>query len=371
MLQLIHKLDTMNSLKALIKSTLIGAFALSISLSSVSGLAQSTPTNANTTSVATPTVASTKTPSSSPVFGVDVTACFYSFNWDTYVADVRAGKTSNPYDEKGCVTQGGVSTTSGVKYADFSNGQANTKQALGSTPVLGIFPNGSFTAQSLNTFKQDGSVDQTKQVSDRSKADGLSSVFSANQLSTIYSTGGAKTGLPRIFSTGPDSYSKNAQGQDVYQGGWCKVDGGNIVVRTERAGKTFDPNLYGRSPSTPETTCSRTVNGTRLSKVEDRNLQAYQFVYEFKFPSDTQCKDFFGVDPATCKDYFVNRYARDLAGVTNKSVTRTVSAYTYYGTFDDKYSQWVGWVNPDPNGPRRQGTDGFVRAYDGYSVYAL
>jgi hypothetical protein len=355
----------------IIKTTLIAVFALTLSFSTVSSFAQSTPTNSNSTTVGTPAISSNKTPSSSSNFGVDITACFYSFNWTTYVADVRAGKTSNPYDEKGCVTQAGVNPVAGTKYTDFSNGQSTTKQAFGSTPVLGVFPNGNFAAQSLSTYKQDGSVDQSKPVADRAKADGLSSIFSANQLSTIYSTGGAKTGMPRIFSTGPDQYTKNAQGQDVYQGGWCKVDAGNIVVRTERAGKTFDPSLYGRSPSTPETTCSRTVNGQRLPKVEDRNLQAYQFIYEFTFPTDAQCKDFFGVDAATCKDYFVNRYARDLAGVTNKSVTRTVSTYTYYGTFDDKYSQWVGWVNPDPNGPRRQGSDGFVRAYDGYSVYAL
>ncbi len=361
----------MKLLTNLTKTVFISIFAFTTAISSVSGLAQSTPTNTNTTTTATPTVAGNTTPSSSPAFGVDITACFYTFNWDTYIADVRAGKSSNPYDEKGCVIQQGVTTTAGTKYSDFTKGEATTKQALGTTPVLGIFPNGSFAAQSLSTFKQDGSADQTKQVSDRSKADGLTSVFSTNQISTIYSTGGAKTGMPRIFSTGPDQYTKNTAGQDVYQGGWCKVEGGNIVVRTERAGKAFDPNLYGRSPATPETTCSRTINGTRLPKVEDRNLQAYQFIYEFNFPNDTQCKDYFGVDAATCKDYFVNRYARDLAGVTNKSVTRTVSTYTYYGTFDDKYSQWVGWVNPDPNGPRRQGADGFVRAYDGYSVYAL
>jgi hypothetical protein len=175
--------------------------------------------------------------------------------------------------------------------------------------------------------------------------------------------------MPRVFSTGPDTYTTNSAGQQVYQGGWCEVKNGQISVRNTRAGKAFDASLYGRNPQDPTTACARTVNGTKLPKVEDRNLQAYQFIYEFKFPTDAQCQSWFNTDVNTCKTFFINRYAKDLAGATSGS--RILATYTYYGSYDDKYTKFVGWVNPDINGPRKSASDAFVRGYDGYSVYAL
>ena len=50
--------------------------------------------------------ASTALPSSSAKFGIDITACRATFDWTTYIADQRAGRTnSNPYIDQGCATQ--------------------------------------------------------------------------------------------------------------------------------------------------------------------------------------------------------------------------------------------------------------------------
>ncbi len=315
-------------------------------------------------------MAQTTVPSSTPTYGIDLTACRYTFDWDQYIADQRANRTaSNPYTSQGCVRQNGLNTTNGSKYSDFEVGQPNTKQAFGDDPVLGIFPNNGFAAQSINTYNTDGSVDGSKAVANRALVSNLGSIFTTDQLSQIYSTGGAQTGAPRIFSTGPDQYYTNSQDQRVYQGGWCKVENGNIVVRTTRDGNSFDASLYGRNPNDPSTSCARTVNGNRLPAVEDRNIQAYQFLYEFKYPTAAQCNDFFNVDETTCKTFFEGRYGGDLAGKTEGN--RIISTYTYYGTFDDAYSQWVGWVNPDINSPRKNAADAFLRGYDGFSVYSL
>jgi hypothetical protein len=314
--------------------------------------------------------AATTIPSSSPSFGLDMTACRYTFDWTTYIADQQAGRTaSNPYVSQGCVRQTGLNTVAGAKYADFAVGQANTKTAFGSDVVVGVFPNTNQPAQSLNTYKDDNTVLVNKEAKDRSKVENLSTIFTPAQLTEIYSTGGNKTGMPRIFSTGPDSYRTAADGKRVYQGGWCKVENGQISVRTTRDGASFDPSQYGRSTGDAAGSCARTVNGQKLSTVEDRNLQVYQFVYEFKYPTDGQCNEFFKVDPATCKTFFQNRYGGDLAG--KASGDRILSTYTYYGSFNDIYNKYVGWVNPDIAGPRKDSSDTFLRGYDGFSVYAL
>ncbi|NJL96550.1 hypothetical protein HC864_01890 [Candidatus Gracilibacteria bacterium] len=140
------------------------------------------------------------TPSSTPTYGIDMTACRFTFDWATYVADQRAGRTaSNPYTSQGCVRQNGLNSVSGAKYSDFSVGQVDTKTAFGSDPVLGVFPNGNQPAQSLNTYKDDGTVLDSKESKDRSKVANLNSIFTSSQLSEIYSTGGSRTGMPRIF----------------------------------------------------------------------------------------------------------------------------------------------------------------------------
>jgi hypothetical protein len=343
--------------------------SLTLLFSTVPGLAQSTAQNPGSPAVAT--ISAATTPSTSSQFGLKITACRYTFDWDTYIADQKAGRAnSNPYIDQGCVSGSSSDFKTGAKYSALEIGQPATKTAYGNDPIVGIFTNGTYKAQSLDTYKTDGTALKTEAISERNVVTSLNTVFTESQLNSIYSTGGAKTAMPRIFSTGPDEYRTLADGKKSYRGGRCKVENGKISVRTKRAGQDFNPSLYGVDPSKPLESCAREVDGKRLATVEDQNLKAYQFVYEFKFPTAAQCQDFFQVDATTCLTFFRNRYGRDLAG-NSANVTRTLSVYTYFGSFDDLYSQWVGWVNPDIDGPRKTSDDGFVRAYDGYSVYGL
>lgn len=342
---------------------------LSMFVPGITGIAQDNPgnpaidTNLSVTSI----------PSASTEFGLSITACRYTFDWDTYITDQQAGRTtSNPYIDQGCVSEEDITTGfDGLKYSDLSVGQAATKTAFGDDVIVGVYDNGGFQAQSLDTYNANGSVDQSKAQADRSKAAGLDSIFTNEQLSTIFSTGGDRTAMPRVFSTGPDEYRTLANGTRVYRGGRCAIENGRIFVRTERDGEAFNPSLYGVDAEDPMSSCARKVNGERLDSVEDESLKVYQFVYEFNFPNAEQCEQLVpGIDENTCLNFFRNRYGRDLAG-NGASGSRTLSTYTYYGSFDDQYSQWVGWVNPDIDGPRAQSDDGFIRAYDGYSVYVL
>ena len=337
----------------------------------LTGIAQGSATNPGSPALNTNISSRATTPSTSSEFGLKLTACRYTFDWETYFADQEAGRTnSNPYIDQGCVSGENLDFSAGDTYADLEVGQASTKQAFGTDPILGIYTNGDYSAQSLSTYADNGSVLEEAETYERNEAAALDSIFTTSQLDTIYSTGGARTAMPRLFSTGPDEYRTKANGQRVYRGGRCGVEDGEIFVRTERAGEAFNPSLYGIDASNPEEACARSVDGQRLDKVEEQPLKAYQFIYEFTYPSAEQCDTYFGVDENTCLLFFRNRYGRDLAG-KGETGNRTLSVYTYYGSFDDQYSQWVGWVNPDINGPRKDSDDGFVRAYDGYSVYAL
>lgn len=377
--------------------------------------------------------ASTALPSSSAKFGIDITACRATFDWTTYIADQRAGRTnSNPYIDQGCVTQfsaaidensNGILDTGDLKvtqYSQFNVGAAAVKTAFGTDPILGIFPTTvgtkTFPAQMVNTFTNTGAVAGSKTATNRAVRAGLSSVFTTGQFSELFSTSGgaaSTSNMPRIFSTGPDTYSyfqnrSNSTQQIValsacltngaydfnlctrvpstlpncstngafdfskcsreYQGGWCSISGGNITVRTTRAGVAFNPSNYGKDPANPSAACARAGKTT----VEEQNLSVYQFVYEFKYPTTAQCADYFGVDAATCNTFYQKTYGQDLAGDTNTTAgTRLLSVYTFYGSIDDMYTKWVGWVNPDVNGPRATSTDGFIRTYDGFSVYEL
>ncbi len=259
-----------------------------------------------------------------------------------------------PYISQGCVRQRNFKPITGAKYSNFYEGDISTKDAFGNDPVLGIFQNGDFPAQ--------GNVGNKN----RAVLSGLINIFTRDQLKEIYSTGGARTGMPRVFSTGPDTYTINPDRTKVYQGGWCIVENGRIVVRTNRAGVPFDPSLYGRNPDDPWHACARQGKTT----VEDQNLQIFQHVWEIKYPSLAQCQQWFAVDLKTCSTFYRNRLGRDLAG-NGISGNRIVYTMTFYGAFDDKYTKWVGWVNPDLNGSRRNSPDKFVQNYDGYSVFVL
>ena len=347
----------------LAKRTFFGLASAVLLATTLNGFAQTTQ-NSQTSAQAT-------IPSTSAEFGLNLTACRFSFDWDTYFSELEAGTTdANPYLEQGCVAGQNVEFGEGDAYAALDIGQASTKAAFGEDPILGIYANQNYPAQSLNTYTEDGTTLVAIETAERNQASALPSIFSEQELQTIYSTGGERTAMPRIFSTGPDEYRTETDGQRVYRGGRCAVENGELFVRTERAGETFNPSLYGIDVEEPLEACARSVNGERLDEVEEQNLQVYQFVYEFAYPSAEQCQTYFEVDGETCATFFQNRYGRDLAGTISEH-DRILSVYTYYGTFDDQYSQWVGWVNPDLNGPRADSEDEFIQAYDGYSVYAL
>lgn len=320
-----------------------------------------------------------------PIFALDMTACLEVFNWRKYIDDLNAGITnSNPYDSKDCVRQEnlarngtrtvtrdasgnvtevrynvGNTQITRNRYADFTIGQASTKQEFGNLPVLGVFPNSGLPAQALNAFDVDGTARGTTPTVDRSQLANLGSTFTADQLNQIYSTGTARTGMPRIPYTGPNGFS----GQ-VWTGGFCTTQNGRLVTKTigpDSAGNTWTVADYGENPASPITTCrwpdsqeTRTSTPVLFDPeglVKDQNLAVYQFIYKIPFPSSAQeCNSLFPnvfSNYDQCIGWFRERYSRALTGqATGNAIYYT---YTFYGSFDDRYTQWVGWHNPDIN----------------------
>ena len=300
----------------------------------------------------------------------------YTFDWQTFIADRQAGITdSNPYIFQGYVEDDEVTTNGVVNKTHYSQFTHGDKTIFGDDPVLGIFPNAGRPAQSINTCTDTGAVAVSVTPIDRSQLSALitpNEIFSSSQLDTMFSTISAEqrvarvTGVPRIYSTGSDEFKG-----DVYQGGWCKVENGKIIVRTSRVGQPLSNiflNIENRSVATPETSCARNVDGIRLPRVEDRPLKVYQAIYEYIFPTPTQCWEWFNLDSREGNTFYNNKYARDLAGDTSGQAKRTLSIETLYGGFDDQYAQWVGWANPDVNGLRKNSSDDFIQAFDGKSV---
>lgn len=337
----------------------------------------------------TPTVnpASAIDSATNPIFAADLTSCLEIFNWSKYLADLAKGITnSNPYDKQDCVRQNNIAfngtrtvTKNGsgqvtavnynvgarqfskTAYKDFEVGQANTRTAFGNLPVLGIFPNGSYSAQALNSYDIDGTTKATVANNDRSDKAGLSSIFLNSELSQIYSTGGDRNGMPRIPYTGADRFEN-----DTWLGGFCKAEGGKLKMKNivDGQGNVFTPADYDENVNSPITTCrwpdsqaTRTSNPVLFDPegvVKDQNLAVYQYVYKIPYPKDkAECDTLFPKafsDYTKCLDWFQTRYSLPLTG--SKTGNALYYTYTYYGTFDDKYTQWVGWVNPDINKAR-------------------
>jgi hypothetical protein len=332
---------------------------------------------------AAPTVtpASAIDSSTNPIYALDQTSCLEVFNWSKYLADVNNGITnSNPYDQKDCVVQNNIAYNgtrtitkdnsakptnitynvgarqfAKTKYADFAIGQASTKTAFGNLEVLGVFPNGSRNAQALNAYDVDGTQRGSVAPVDRSVKEGLSSTFTTAQLNTLYSTGGTREGMPRICYTGPDIFQN-----DLWIGGFCKVEGGKFkakVIGPDKNGDTWTVSDYGEDPNSMITTGRWPQNSDTVAKglydpegvVKDQNLGVYQFVYKIPFPKDkAECDSWFPKafsEYEKCLSWFQERYSLPLAGT--KSGNAVCYTYTYYGAFDDKYTQFVGWNNPD------------------------
>jgi hypothetical protein len=402
----------------------------------VAGTSLTLPAQAQTvTPPVTVTPASAADSSSTPIYGIAMTSCLEIFNWQQYMTDVRAGITnSNPYDKQGCVRdavvatngtrtvtknpQGQVTavnyniTTPSVlksQYNQFTIGQATTKAAFGNLPVLGVFPNGNLAAQALNTYEITGTIKQSIPPSNRSVKNGLPSIFPEAKLAQIYTTGGDRNGVPRSPYTGPSSFGSNGN----WLGGFCLVRGGKLVTRSQGNdripfnGAFFTPADYGKNNETPITTCSwpntpEAVNAGLFDPegvVKDNILEVYQFVYKIPYPTSyEQCTALFPgafANFEACITWFRNRYSKPLTGAAIGS--NLYYSYTYYGAWNDIYTGWIGWENPDINKVRagftttateaqlrefygdnttsaallKERYEAFIRGADGYSVYAI
>lgn len=398
--------------------------------------------SAQTTSVS-PSTASDSL--ANPLHGINILSCVEVFNWEKYVADQRNNITnSNPYDKQGCLRQENlavngtknvtkdaqgnitsvnysVSQTSvrANRYRDF-NGNNNTtaKAALGDAPVLGIFPNGNFSAQALSTYNINGSVAQAATGSDRTQLGNIGSIYTAEELNRLYAPGTNRTGAPRIVFTGRDRLVNGS-----YDGGTCTAANGKMTPRSRLLVGTSDevranPSVFG-DPSNPIVTCRWTYpDGRKTDMVIDQNMEIYQFVYVINYPTAQQCQTLFDIPPsqyeANCLQYFRDRLGKNLAGRADGS--KFIYTLTYYGMFADsafrcqtvaqtncdEAPRWGpngNWKNPDINGPRRNYSttateqelrafygagynnlslqqlqnsyNGLVRSLDGYSVYVL
>jgi hypothetical protein len=336
---------------------------------------------------------------SNPIFGLDMTACLEVFDWAKKMADLGAGiAESNPYIRKDCVSQKniasngtrtvtknasgqptavnytvGASTPRKTQYNQFDVGSAATKAELGNLPVLGVFPSGNISAQALNTYEIDGSTKTNVANSNRADLASLGSIYTPAQINSIYKTGGARTGMPRIPNTGPETFDTDpATGDPIFNGGYCKTVNGKITVRNvwagpNAAGQQLSYNIdlandFNLNPNSPITTCNwpneAVYQNAKLTDpdglVKEQNLDVYQYIYKIPFPKDIgECNAWFpGVfnTYANCLSWFQNRYSLPLTGAaTGNAIYYT---YTYYGVWDDIYTNWIGYTNPDINKAR-------------------
>ena len=321
-----------------------------------------------------PTVQAGSITTDSANFGIDMTVCFAVFDWETYVTDTEAGRNTNPYIEKDCLFQEGVVQNQAVTvplYKDFRVGSAETKAAIGNTPVVGVFPNGGFTAQGI----MDKAVQQMNSSFDnvdRSKMASLTNIFTQEDLNNIFSTNGGvpRTGMPRKFHTGPEEFATNAEGIEIFQGGWCKAENGNIVVRDKQV-NTVLPDRYFTMFGVDKTDAMKTCALPGDESVLDSNLEVYQFLWEIPYPTGEQCQRFWGVDETACKRFYRDALGKDLAGDSDLTKgERLVYSYTFYGSFDDKYTKWVRWATPDV-GNRTTATDAFIKSWNGYVAFEM
>ncbi|MEI6728297.1 MAG: hypothetical protein WCK98_01515 [bacterium] len=335
---------------------------------------------------------------SNPIFGLDMTACLEVFDWAKKMADLNRGiAESNPYIKKDCVSQKniasngtrtvtknesgqptavnytvGATTVRKSLYNQFDVGSSATKTELGNLPVLGVFPGSNITAQALNSYDIDGTLKTTVANANRADLASLGSIYTPAQINSIYKTGGARTGMPRIPFTGDEKFLTEAgTGDPIYQGGYCKTVGGKITIRNVWAGPneagqqlSYPINIadYGYSPNSPIATCNwpnETVfQNAKLTDpdglVKEQNLDVYQYIYKIPYPKDIgECNSLFPNvfgTYANCLSWFQNRYSLPFTGAATGNAL--YFTYTYYGVWDDIYTNWIGYTNPDINKAR-------------------
>jgi hypothetical protein len=358
--------------------------------------------------------------STNPIFSINMTSCLEVFNWRQYLDDVNAGiPSSNPYDKQGCVREKNL-TANGTRtvtrnrndvtavrynvgqrqinkqrYNQFTVGQPNTKQAFGNLPVIGIFPNGNQPAQALNSFDINGAATQSVPTFDRSLPANISSIYPAGKLNTLFPQGSARTGMPRIPNTGPATFDANGS----WLGGFCTSQGGKIQLRNrigpDARGNVFTirdftratgTDISGKDPSdlpeicgwpnkAPYNTPSFDLYDEGIYK--DQSLEAYQFIYKIPYPANQgECNSLFPNSFSNyneCIDWFRNRFSFTQTG--SRTGNAIYYTYTFYGSWNGQYTEWVGWENPDINKARKNfvtsGSLDQLRAYYGDDLGTL
>lgn len=422
-------------------TSLLKTFAIvslvALSTFSFNGIAQNNPGGIGATVPLTVNVTPESASDSlaTPIYGVNVTACLEVFNWENFAADTRNGITnSNPYDSKGCVSQTNV-TVNGTrsvvknnigqitdvnytvgptqivktKYKDFDgtsgpNSQV-AKDAFGEMPLVGVFPNSGFNGQAIDTYTITGQLVTNGGNFNRGELAGLNTIYTDAELNLLYNPQTARTGAPRLISTGPDNYTG-----ENYNGGTCRAEGGVMRVRTSVLDGTPDQTPLSEdqtgSVSTPITSCKlQFADGTDSETVIDQSMLVYQYVYVINYPTVQQCQQLFNIVPqnyqSVCLKFYKDRLGKVYAG--NNDGSKVVYTYTFYSMFSDantvptRFGPDGGWKNPDINGPRKTYTsnataaqlnayyprsnlteaqkrgafEGYIRQADGYSIYVM
>lgn len=334
------------------------------------------PTTSTTTSTDTSVVT---IPLESTAFGINMTSCFYTFDWEAYIENLNNNRTSAPYIEKGCIRQENVAINGEPQvrfYRDFEGGSSQARTALGNTPVLGLFENEGFTAQGI-VNREIQQINSGFENVDRTPLSALTTIFSQDELRELFptTTGEFTTGLPRLISTGRDEII-TVDGEEVYAGGFCKIEGGRISVRTEHNGQRLSNAFFTQNEidrNDPTTACA--LSGE--DRVVDQNLEVYQFLYEIPYPNAEQCLAWFDVDEETCKTHYRTTLGRDLAGNTNlEEGDKIISVYNFYSIFginpegrdSGTIFPFSGWKTPTV-GNREGAENGFIASYNGFKVF--
>jgi hypothetical protein len=362
-----------------------------------------------TVGISIPTRAATFTEISieSSQYGVDLYAvCKQVFDWEKFIQS-KANTTQpiSPWTAQTCLprpvtgnlvknvaavsNQAPVITNYGQYFQQVPAASAEIKTLFGNDPILGIYPNGKYTAGGI-VDKATQQINPAFDNVDRSKLTALPTIFSPAELKEVFATtnGSYTTGMPKFYHTGADNY--NAE-KTNYNGGWCEVVNGKLKVRAKRLTTDADPAndetvsdaefaASGINPADPASSCAVDAPQygiMKTDKVPDRNLQAYLFVYEYNYPTTDQCLRLsnYGFDTnseAKCKSYFQGLFGKKLAGDTDmNSGTKIQAVYPYYAAlFNDKFDKAVGWNNPYI-GNRSTATDEFIKSFDGWAIFEL
>jgi hypothetical protein len=303
-------------------------------------------------------------------FTVDMTACKRTFNWEQYLQNLKNGRTNSaPYTKEGCVNQTQLAVNGQLnvqKYKNFEVGQQSTKNSFGELNVLALTEQNNHS----KTFQQDVNYLQKQN---------LDKIFTQEQLNTI-------------FSSIDGNYSQASGMPKYYHNGHCTTKNGELKYVDEVDGEPFDPTKEGlreyvndRDCAAPADWTTGTLDENTGETTVETSLQVYQFVYEVPYPNQQQCNQLMS-DPINwfnsqqaCSRFYETWQGKYVAGDDNlDNGSKFVYTDTFFGSFDDQMTQWVGWREPevgnredltaeDFNGYESRA--GYARNFDGYAAY--